>query len=142
MGNHFDEHAELDVKVHVTPLPIFSRPQVWWALPGMVEKFSQRGDPQYWGDEKQLSVEIKPRAAPEVQAELPWDIFILFGPEATWDDAEERVSGAPGSAHIRRKPIEADHRDSGRLVLGGVRGPRANELGLDLAEWSGLVIRA
>ncbi len=74
-------------------LPMLPRPQEWWALPRMVEEFSEWGVPQYWDDERHLSLEVKHRVVPEVKAEIPWDMFIFFGPEATWADAEKHVVG-------------------------------------------------
>ena len=65
----------------------------WWALPRMADEFSEWGIPQYWDDERRLSLEIKERLVPQVEEEIPWDMFILFGPEATWAEAENHVLG-------------------------------------------------
>ena len=65
----------------------------WWALSGMVEEFSEWGMPQYWDDERHVSLEVKERIVPEVEEEIPWDMFILFSPEATWSEAEKHVIG-------------------------------------------------
>ena len=62
-------------------------------LPRMVEEFSDWGMPQYWDDERRASREVKQRIVPEVKEKVPWDMFILFGPEATWIDAEQHVLG-------------------------------------------------
>ncbi len=65
----------------------------WWALPRMVEEFSEWGISQYWDDERRVSLEVKERVVPEVEDEVPWDMFIVFGPEATWAEAEKHVLG-------------------------------------------------
>ncbi len=85
------------MSVHVVWLPMFPRLMEWWALPGMVEEFAGWGVPQYWDDENLLSREVKRRIVPEVDSEIPWDIFILLGPEATWATAEEHVLGWGGT---------------------------------------------
>ena len=93
MRSYFEEHPDLDVSVYVVWLPMFPTPMEWWALPRMAEEFSGWGIPQYWDDERHVSLAIKERLLPEVDEEVPWDIFILFGPEATWSDAEGHVLG-------------------------------------------------
>ncbi len=93
MRSYFEEHPELDVSVQVVWLPMFPRPMEWWALPRMVEEFSEWGIPQYWDDERRVSLAVKERIVPEVEDEVPWDIFILVGPEANWADAENHVLG-------------------------------------------------
>ncbi len=65
----------------------------WWALPRMAEEFSEWGASQYWDDERRVSLEVKERIVPEVEDEVPWDMFIVFGPEATWAKAEKHVLG-------------------------------------------------
>ena len=72
---------------------MFPRLAEWWALPRMVEEFSEWGAPQYWDDERHVSLEVKRRIVPGVEDEVPWDMFILFGPGATWADAEKHVLG-------------------------------------------------
>ena len=74
----------------------------WWALPRMVEEFSEWGIAQYWDEERHVSLEVKRRVVPDVDDDVPWDMFILFGPEATWADAEEHVLGW-GEPVIQRK---------------------------------------
>ena len=65
----------------------------WWALPRMAEEFSKWGTPQYWDEERRVSSEVKDRIVTDVQESVPWDMFILFGPDATWQDAEKHVIG-------------------------------------------------
>ncbi len=74
-------------------LPVFPGLLERWALPRMVEEFSGWGAPQYWDDEQYVSLDVKRRIVPDVEDEVPWDMFILFGPEATWRTAEEYVLG-------------------------------------------------
>ena len=83
----------MDVSVYVVWLPMFPKPMEWWALPRMVEEFSEWGVPQYWDDERRVSLAVKERLVPEVEAQVPWDMFMLFGPEATWADAEKYLLG-------------------------------------------------
>ncbi len=93
MRSYLEEHPDLDVSVYVVWLPMFPRPMEWWALPRMVEEFSEWGIPQYWDEERRVSLEVKERVVPEVENDVPWDMFILFGPEATWAEAEKHVLG-------------------------------------------------
>ena len=65
----------------------------WWALPRMAEEFSEWGIPQYWDDARHLSLDVKQRLVPKIADEIPWDLFILFGPDATWAEAENHVLG-------------------------------------------------
>ncbi len=88
-----ETHPDLDVSVHIVWLPMFPRPLEWWALPRMVEEFSEWGAPQYWDDQRHVSLEVRRRIAPGVEDRVPWDMFILFGPGATWADAEKHVIG-------------------------------------------------
>ena len=81
------------MSVYVVWLPMFPRPMEWWALPRMVEEFSEWGIPQYWDDERRVSLAVKARVVPELENEVPWDLFILFGPDASWTDAENHVLG-------------------------------------------------
>ncbi len=83
-------------------LPMFPRLMEWWALPRMAEEFSEWEITQYWDGERRVSQELKERIVPEVEDEVPWDMFILFGPEATWAEAEKHVLGW-GEPVIRRK---------------------------------------
>ena len=59
----------------------------------MVQEVSNWGVAQYWDDDRHVSREVKQRIVPEVEEEVPWDMFILFGPEATWANAENHVLG-------------------------------------------------
>ena len=93
MRSYFEEHPDLDVSVHLVWLPMFPRPQERWALPGMVEEFSGWGISQYWDDERHVSLEVKQRIVPELEDEVPWDLFILFGPAATWSESQKHVLG-------------------------------------------------
>ncbi len=93
MRSYFEEHPDLDVSVYVVWLPMFPTPMEWWALPRMAEEFSGWGIPQYWDDERHVSKAVKERLVPEIEQEVPWDLFILFGPEASWADAEQHVLG-------------------------------------------------
>ena len=72
---------------------MFPSPMEWWALPRMTEEFSEWGITQYWDDERHVSLEVKDRLVPDVKEEVPWDMFILFSPEATWAEAEKHVVG-------------------------------------------------
>ncbi len=65
----------------------------WWALPRMAEEFTEWGIPQYWDEELRVSLAVKERVVPDVESDVPWDLFILFEPEATWADAEKHVLG-------------------------------------------------
>ena len=65
----------------------------WWALPRMVEEFSAWGMPQYWDEKFHVSSEVKQRVVSAVVEKVPWDMFILFGPDATWSNAEQHVIG-------------------------------------------------
>ncbi len=93
MRSYFEQHPDLDVSVYVVWLPMFPRPMEWWALPRMVKEFAQWGIPQYWDDQRGVSLAVKARIVPELEDEGPWDMFILFGPEASWADAETHVLG-------------------------------------------------
>ncbi len=79
----------------------------WWALPRMVEEFSEWGIPQYWDDELRVSLAVKERLVRELAEDVPWDLFILFGPEATWADAEEHVLGWGEPVIDRTEELEA-----------------------------------
>ncbi len=83
----------MDVSVQLVWLRMFPRLMEWWALPRMAEEFSTWGMPQYWDDERHLSLEIKERLVRQVEEEVPWDLFILFSPETTWAEAENHVLG-------------------------------------------------
>ena len=48
---------------------------------------------QYWDDDLHTSNEVKQRIVPKVEEKVPWDMFILFGPEASWADAGNHVLG-------------------------------------------------
>ena len=72
---------------------MFPRAMEWWALPRRVKEFADWGFPQFWDDKQHLSQELKTRIIPEIDIETPWDLFILFGPDATWADAQEHVLG-------------------------------------------------
>ena len=72
---------------------MFPRLMEWWALPRMADEFSEWGIAQYWDDERHVSLEVKERLVRELAEDVPWDLFILFGPEATWADAEKHVLG-------------------------------------------------
>ncbi len=65
----------------------------WWALPRMAEEFTELVIQQYWDEELRVSLEVKERVVPDVEDRVPWDLFILFEPEATWADAEKHVLG-------------------------------------------------
>ena len=91
MRSYFEAHPDLDVSVYLVWLPMFPRPMEWWALPKLVEEFSEWGVPQYWDDERRVSLAVRERLVPEIEDEVPWDLFILFGPEASWADAEKHV---------------------------------------------------
>ncbi len=95
------------MSVHLVWLPMFPRPMEWWALPSMVEEFSEWGISQYWDDERRVSSEVKERLVPDVESDVPWDMFILFGPEATWDDAEKHVLGWDEPVIHRAEKLEA-----------------------------------
>ena len=86
---------------------MFPRPMEWWALPRMVEEFSEWEITQYWDDERRVSLELKERVVPEVEDEVPWDMFILFGPDATWADAEKHVLGWGEPVIRRTEQLEA-----------------------------------
>ena len=88
-------------------LPMFPRLMEWWALPRMAEEFSEWEISQYWDDERRVSLEVKERVVPEVKNEVPWDMFILFGPEATWADAEKHVLGWGEPVIHRTEKLEA-----------------------------------
>ncbi len=88
-------------------LPVFPGLLERWALPGMVEEFSGWGAPQYWDDERYVSLDVKRRIVPDVEDEVPWDMFILFGPEATWRTAEEHVLGWGEPVIYEAKRLEA-----------------------------------
>ncbi len=79
----------------------------WWALPRMAEEFSEWKISQYWDDERLVSSEVKERLVPEVENKVPWDLFILFGPEATWADAEKHVLGWGEPVIDRTEELEA-----------------------------------
>ena len=79
----------------------------WWALPRMVEEFSEWGISQYWDDERRVSLEVKERVVPEVEDEVPWDMFIVFGPEATWAEAEKHVLGWGEPVIYKTQKLEA-----------------------------------
>ena len=72
---------------------MFPRPMEWWSLPRMVDEFADWKFPQFWDDKQHLSRELKTRIIPEIEIKTPWDLFILFGPDATWADAQEHVLG-------------------------------------------------
>ena len=77
----------MDVSVHVVWLPMFPRLMEWWALPRMAEEFSTWGIPQYWDDERHLSLEVKERLVrqvdvPELQCRFHWEP----GSIAFWDN--------------------------------------------------------
>ena len=93
MRSYFEEHPDLNVPVHLVWLPMFPRPMERWALPAMAEEFAGWGMSQYWDDEHRVSAAVKERLIPEVEEDVPWDMFILFGPEARWADAERHVLG-------------------------------------------------
>ena len=107
MRSYFDEHPDLDVSVYVVWLPMFPTPMEWWALPRMAEEFSGWGIPQYWDDERHVSKAVKERLVPEIEQEVPWDLFILFGPEASWADAEQHVLGWGEPVIDEAKKLEA-----------------------------------
>ena len=92
----------------------------WWALSGMVEEFSEWGMPQYWDDERHVSLEVKERVVPEVEEEVPWDMFILFSPEATWIKAEKHVIGWGRPVIERTEKLEA--------LLSAIQHKRTHEL--------------
>ncbi len=73
----------------------------------MTEEFSAWGIPQYWDEERRVSLEVKERVVPEVESDVPWDMFILFGPEATWADAEKHVLGWGEPVIHRVETLEA-----------------------------------
>ncbi len=79
----------------------------WWALPRMTAEFSEWGIPQYWDEERLVSLEVKKRVVPDVKSDVPWDMFILFGPEATWADAEKHVLGWGEPVIDRTEELEA-----------------------------------
>ncbi len=83
----------MDVSVQLVWLRMFPRLMEWWALPRMAEEFTSWGKPQYWDDERHLSLEIRERLVRQVEEEVPWDLVILFSPEATWAEAEKHVLG-------------------------------------------------
>ena len=86
---------------------MFPTPMEWWALPRMTEEFSAWGMPQYWDGERHVSLVVKERLLPELQDEVPWDLFILFGPEATWANAEKHVLGWGEPVIDRTEKLEA-----------------------------------
>ncbi len=86
---------------------MFPTPMEWWALSGMVEEFSEWGVTQYWDDQRHVSLAVKNRLVPDVEEEVPWDMFILLGPEATWDDAEKHVLGWDEPVIHRAEKLEA-----------------------------------
>ena len=73
----------------------------------MAEEFSGWGMPQYWDEELRVSIEVKERVVPDVKDDVPWDLFILFGPDATWADAEKHVLGWGEPVIDRAKEFEA-----------------------------------
>ncbi len=95
------------MSVHLVWLPVFPRLMERWALPRMAEEFSEWKISQYWDDERRVSLELKERVVPEVEDEVPWDMFILFGPEATWADAEKHVLGWGEPVIHRTEKLEA-----------------------------------
>lgn len=72
---------------------MFPRVQERRALPGMIEEFASAAFDQFWDDERNVSVEAKQRLVPGVEDKVPWDLFILFGREASWADAQDHVLG-------------------------------------------------
>ena len=78
-----------------------------WALPKMVEEFSEWGVPQYWDEERYVSRDVKRRIVPDVEDEVPWDLFILIGPEAMWRTAQEHVLGWGEPVINEAKRLEA-----------------------------------
>ena len=79
----------------------------WWALPRMAEEFSKWEISQYWDEERRVSLALKERIVPQVEDEVPWDLFVLFGPEATWADAEKHVLGWGKPVIERTEKLEA-----------------------------------
>ncbi len=86
---------------------MFPTPMEWWALPRMAEEFSEWEISQYWDGERRVSQELKERIVPELEDEVPWDMFILFGPEATWANAEKHVLGWGEPVIHRTEKLEA-----------------------------------
>ena len=86
---------------------MFPKPMEWWALPRMAEEFSEWGISQYWDDQRRVSFEVKQRLIPELEDEVPWDMFILFGPEATWAEAEKHVLGWGEPVIKKKQELEA-----------------------------------
>ena len=107
MRRFFERHPDLNVPVYFVWLPMFPRPQEWWALPGMVEEFSGWGVPQYWDDERKLSGEIRSRLVPTIDDQVPWDLFILFDRDATWADAQDHVLGWGSTVIGHREELDA-----------------------------------
>ncbi len=70
---------------------MFPRPSERRALPEAVEEYSRFT--QFWDDERQLSSQVKQRILPGYEGDRPWDLFILFDPDATWDSAGEHIVG-------------------------------------------------
>ncbi len=82
--------------------PCLSAPEV-----GPWQKDSFRRISQYWDDARRVSLEVKQRLVPEVEDEVPWDMFIVFGPEATWAEAERHVLGWGKPVIHRTEKLEA-----------------------------------
>ena len=70
---------------------MFPRMQERWSLPGAVGELARFR--QFWDDERGVSAEVKERILPGYEGEVPWDLFILFDPQATWGDASQHVRG-------------------------------------------------
>ena len=107
MRSYVEQHPGLRVSVHFVWLPMYPRPMEWWSLPRMAKEFSEWGIPQYWDEERHVSLEVKERIVPDVKENVPWDMFILLGPKATWADAEKHVVGWGRTIIGEKEKLEA-----------------------------------
>ncbi len=98
------------------------------ALPKMTAQYAESPGTQYWDDSKRLGIELKQRIVPAFKGDVVWDTFLLFGPEATWADAEDhlQVWGYP--------IVEQKEQLFATLSKLGVEQPAEEEVAADVAE--------
>lgn len=96
---------------------MFPRVQERFAISDAVEEYT--AFPQFWDDERRVSLEVKERIVPAFDGDLPWDLYVLFDRDARWANAGDHVIGW-GAPVIER----ADELDAQLAALAPGSGPR------------------
>ena len=92
MQTYCDANPELAVTRQYVWVPQFPRELEVEALPEMAARYTPSGAAQYWDGDRRLGRLFLDRIVPEfLGGDAVWDTFVLFGPDATWGNAQDHI---------------------------------------------------